>query len=167
MSKAVTPPVVDLSTTSAVDITAMTLTYDEEPNIARALDAVAWLKDIRIIDSGTTNATLDIVARCPSARVVTRKFVQTWARTTRCAVFFLTGTMLRPSTRAASCFSNCNHGRSTNPVQVYCGDRGKQKRHADHAGLGRLPARRCVGGRAEAMMRASTTRASVAGAPPS
>jgi glycosyltransferase involved in cell wall biosynthesis len=68
------PSVIDRSTTSAVDITAMILTYNEEPNIARTLDAVAWLKDVLIVDSGSTDATLDIIARYPNARVVTRKF---------------------------------------------------------------------------------------------
>jgi glycosyltransferase involved in cell wall biosynthesis len=66
--------VVDETPNLAVDITAMILTYNEEPNIARTLDAVAWVKEILIVDSGSTDATLGIVARYPSARVVTRKF---------------------------------------------------------------------------------------------
>jgi glycosyltransferase involved in cell wall biosynthesis len=62
----------------AVDIadqlTVMILTFNEEPNIARTLDAVKWAGRILIVDSGSTDATLDIVARYPQARVVTRKF---------------------------------------------------------------------------------------------
>lgn len=56
------------------DITAMILTFNEEPNIARTLDAVAWVRGILIVDSGSTDGTLAIAARYPNARVVTRKF---------------------------------------------------------------------------------------------
>ena len=52
----------------------MILTYNEETNIARTLHAVAWAKEILIVNSGSTDATLDIVARYPNGRVVTRKF---------------------------------------------------------------------------------------------
>lgn len=52
----------------------MILTYNEEPNIARTLEAVAWVKEILIVDSGSSDATLAIAARYPQARVVTRKF---------------------------------------------------------------------------------------------
>ena len=38
--------------------TAMILTYNEEPNIARTLEAVAWVKEILIVDSGSSDATL-------------------------------------------------------------------------------------------------------------
>jgi glycosyltransferase involved in cell wall biosynthesis len=67
------------ATTSAAagiadDITAMILTFNEAPNIAHTLDAVAWVKEILIVDSGSTDETLAIVARYPNARVVTRKF---------------------------------------------------------------------------------------------
>jgi glycosyltransferase involved in cell wall biosynthesis len=52
----------------------MILTYNEAANIARTLDAVAWVDEILIVDSGSTDATLDIASRYPSARVVTRNF---------------------------------------------------------------------------------------------
>jgi glycosyltransferase involved in cell wall biosynthesis len=52
----------------------MILTYNEAPNIARTLKAIAWLKEILVVDSGSTDATLDIVSRYPNARVVKRKF---------------------------------------------------------------------------------------------
>ena len=57
-----------------LDITAMIITFNEAPNIARTLDAVAWVKEIVIVDSGSTDETLAIVARYANARVVTRKF---------------------------------------------------------------------------------------------
>ncbi len=52
----------------------MILTFNEAPNIARTLDAVAWAKEILIVDSGSTDETLAIIARYANARVVTRKF---------------------------------------------------------------------------------------------
>ena len=58
----------------ADQLTVMILTFNEEPNIARTLDAIKWAGRILIVDSGSTDATLDIVARYPQARVVTRKF---------------------------------------------------------------------------------------------
>ena len=58
----------------ADDLTAMILTYNEEANIARTLDALGWVGEILIVDSGSTDATLDIVRRYPRARVVTRAF---------------------------------------------------------------------------------------------
>lgn len=56
-------------------ITVMILTFNEEANIVRALDAVRWARRILIVDSGSTDKTLEIVARYPVARVVTRPFV--------------------------------------------------------------------------------------------
>jgi glycosyltransferase involved in cell wall biosynthesis len=58
----------------ADQLTVMILTSNEEANIARTLDAIKWAGRILIIDSGSTDATLATVARCPQARVVTRKF---------------------------------------------------------------------------------------------
>jgi glycosyltransferase involved in cell wall biosynthesis len=60
--------------TLADQLTAMILTFNEEHNIARTLDALHWVKQILIVDSGSTDSTLAIVARYPTARVVTRKF---------------------------------------------------------------------------------------------
>jgi glycosyltransferase involved in cell wall biosynthesis len=58
----------------AEQLTVLILTYNEEPNIARTLDAIKWTGQILIVDSCSTDATLDIVARYSQARVVTRKF---------------------------------------------------------------------------------------------
>jgi len=55
-------------------ITTMILTYNEEPNIARTIEAVRWAKQILIVDSGSNDATLAIVSRYPQVRVVTREF---------------------------------------------------------------------------------------------
>ncbi|MFM9009308.1 MAG: glycosyltransferase, partial [Planctomycetota bacterium] len=53
----------------AADITAMVITFNEGANITRTLEAVAWVKEILVVDSGSTDETLAIVARYPNARV--------------------------------------------------------------------------------------------------
>src|SRR5205823_458185 len=55
-------------------ITPLILTYNEAPNIGRALEQVSWARDIAVVDSFSDDATLEIVARCPQARVFQRRF---------------------------------------------------------------------------------------------
>lgn len=55
-------------------ITPMILTYNEAPNVSRTLDALAWAMRILIVDSGSTDETLDIVRQYPNVEVVTRPF---------------------------------------------------------------------------------------------
>lgn len=62
------------SLTIADDITAMILTLNEAPNIARTLKAISWVKEILIIDSGSTDETLSIISGYANARVIIRKF---------------------------------------------------------------------------------------------
>jgi glycosyltransferase involved in cell wall biosynthesis len=56
------------------DITPMVITYNEEANIARTLDRLMWARRILVIDSGSTDATLDIIRSYPQAEVVHRPF---------------------------------------------------------------------------------------------
>lgn len=56
------------------DVTPLILTYNEEENIGRALDALAWAQRVVVLDSGSTDRTLDIVARYDTAEVVHRPF---------------------------------------------------------------------------------------------
>ncbi|KAB2850824.1 MAG: glycosyltransferase family 2 protein [Hyphomicrobiaceae bacterium] len=56
------------------DVTVMVITYNEEANIARTLEAVNWAKRILVVDSGSTDATLEIVSRFPQANFITRPF---------------------------------------------------------------------------------------------
>lgn len=58
----------------ARNLTAMILTWNEEPNIERTLEALKWLDEILLVDSGSTDATLDIARRYPQVRIVTRSF---------------------------------------------------------------------------------------------
>ena len=55
-------------------ITPMILTYDEEPNIGRVLERLAWATEILIVDSFSTDATLNIARSFPSVRILQRKF---------------------------------------------------------------------------------------------
>ncbi len=56
------------------DITPIVITYNEEANIARTLDRLIWARRIVVIDSGSTDATLDIIRSYPQAEVVHRPF---------------------------------------------------------------------------------------------
>lgn len=58
----------------ADDVTAMILTFNEAPNIARTLARLTWVTRILVIDSGSSDETLEIIARHPNADVVTHKF---------------------------------------------------------------------------------------------
>ena len=55
-------------------LTALILTYNEEANIARTLDHLRWLDSILVIDSGSNDATLSILADHASVRVLHRPF---------------------------------------------------------------------------------------------
>ena len=60
--------------TLADQITALILTYNEKDNIGRTLASLSWVPRILVIDSGSTDETLAIIARFPQAEVVTRTF---------------------------------------------------------------------------------------------
>jgi glycosyltransferase involved in cell wall biosynthesis len=55
-------------------ISVLILTYDEAPNITRTLDALARFPEVVVLDSGSTDGTLDIVASYPNTRAVIRPF---------------------------------------------------------------------------------------------
>lgn len=55
-------------------ITPLILTYNEAPNIERALRPLAWAGDIVVVDSFSDDETLEIVSRFQQARVFRRKF---------------------------------------------------------------------------------------------
>ena len=55
-------------------ITPLILTYNEAPNIERTLQHLTWAKTIVIIDSFSTDNTLEIVKSYPQVRVLERKF---------------------------------------------------------------------------------------------
>ena len=56
------------------EITPMILTFNEEANIGRTIAKLAWAKSILIVDSGSTDRSLDIVRQFPQAKIVQREF---------------------------------------------------------------------------------------------
>lgn len=58
----------------AASITPLLLTFNEAPNIARTLERLSWAADIVVVDSGSSDATREILARYPHVRVFERPF---------------------------------------------------------------------------------------------
>lgn len=56
-------------------ITPVLITYNEAPNIGRTLSHLTWARDIVVVDSGSTDDTLGLIAAtAPQTRVFTRPF---------------------------------------------------------------------------------------------
>ena len=55
-------------------LTPVILTYNEEPNIARVLGRLAWAADIVVVDSGSSDRTVELVRQFPNARLFFRPF---------------------------------------------------------------------------------------------
>lgn len=55
-------------------ITPIVLTFNEEANIGRCLERLAWAREVLVVDSGSTDATAAIVAGFENARLVVRPF---------------------------------------------------------------------------------------------
>lgn len=53
-------------------VTPVILTGNEEANIGRTLAALAWAEDVVVVDSFSTDATVEIARRFPNVRVVQR-----------------------------------------------------------------------------------------------
>ena len=66
--------------------TPVILTFNEAPNLERTLSGLSWAADIVVVDSGSTDGTLDILARQKNVRVFHRPF-DTHAAQWRYAVF--------------------------------------------------------------------------------
>lgn len=58
----------------SIDLTAMIITYNEEDNIERALASLYWVSEIIVIDSGSTDNTLNIVKGYNNTRIYIRSF---------------------------------------------------------------------------------------------
>ena len=56
------------------NITPLILTYNEAPNIDRTLKGLTWAKKIVVIDSFSTDETLDILSCYPQVEIFQRKF---------------------------------------------------------------------------------------------
>jgi len=57
-----------------VDVTPVLLTLDEEPNLERTLAALAWAREVVLVDSGSRDRTLELAARAGNVRVLRRPF---------------------------------------------------------------------------------------------
>jgi glycosyltransferase involved in cell wall biosynthesis len=58
-----------------IPLTALILTGNEEANIGRTLSAIGWIDKVVIVDSGSTDGTVDLArAAHPNARIVQRAF---------------------------------------------------------------------------------------------
>ncbi|NQT15295.1 MAG: glycosyltransferase family 2 protein [Planctomycetes bacterium] len=56
------------------DLTVLVLTYNEAPNLHRTLEKLAWARDVLVVDSYSTDDTLEIAESAPQVRVLQRKF---------------------------------------------------------------------------------------------
>jgi glycosyltransferase involved in cell wall biosynthesis len=55
-------------------ITPVLLTHNEDQNIGRTLSRLSWAKDVVVVDGGSTDRTLSILAGCANLRVFKRRF---------------------------------------------------------------------------------------------
>ena len=51
-------------------ITPLILTYNEAPNIARAIGGLSWAREIVVVDSFSDDETIQIATSFPNVRVV-------------------------------------------------------------------------------------------------
>jgi glycosyltransferase involved in cell wall biosynthesis len=59
---------------SITNVTPLILTFNERENIQRVLDGLQWAPRIVVVDSGSTDGTLDILEQNPAVDVVVREF---------------------------------------------------------------------------------------------
>jgi len=55
-------------------ITPLILTRDEEANIGRTLAQLAWAREVVVVDSLSTDRTIEIARRFPNVRLIPREF---------------------------------------------------------------------------------------------
>src|ERR1700733_2145160 len=60
--------------TQSTYLTALILTKNEEPNLSRVLEKLTWLEKVVILDSFSTDATLEIAGSFRNVVIYQRKF---------------------------------------------------------------------------------------------
>lgn len=56
-------------------VSAVIITLNEEGSLRRALESVAWCDEIVVMDSGSTDRTVEIARAFPNCRVMTQEFL--------------------------------------------------------------------------------------------
>jgi glycosyltransferase involved in cell wall biosynthesis len=55
-------------------VTPIVITWNEEPNVKRVFDQLRWADRVIVVDSGSTDGTLQLLAGYPNVRVFTKAF---------------------------------------------------------------------------------------------
>src|SRR5690349_3031034 len=55
------------------NVTPVILTYNEAPNIGRSLKRLTWAKEVVVVDSFSTDETVQIVQSFPNVRLIQRR----------------------------------------------------------------------------------------------
>ena len=63
-----------MSSDALAQVTPLLITYNEEANIARTLQGLQWAQRIVVVDSGSTDGTLPLLASVPQVEIVHRPF---------------------------------------------------------------------------------------------
>ena len=63
-----------MSSDSLAAVTPLLITFNEEVNLSRTLAGLHWAQRIVVVDSGSTDATLQLLARVPQVEIVQRPF---------------------------------------------------------------------------------------------
>jgi glycosyltransferase involved in cell wall biosynthesis len=66
--------VINLAIAVQDQITPLIITYNEVPNICRTLDKLSWAKRIVVIDSGSTDGTVEVSRRYPQVEMIHHPF---------------------------------------------------------------------------------------------
>lgn len=55
-------------------VTPLVITWNEEPNVKRVFDCLTWARDVVVVDSGSTDRTLELLAGYANVRVLAHGF---------------------------------------------------------------------------------------------
>jgi len=55
-------------------LSALVITYNEQANIYRTLESIRWIEEVLILDSGSTDETINIANHFSNTRIVYRQF---------------------------------------------------------------------------------------------